>query len=182
MDSQSWFWLALGFGALLVLGTSLEKFGEPTYASSDDQPYTKIRPRFVTSNDRFLLSQILYVVLMEIIYLGIALYPNHEELGRLLGANDFEGNLGYPLFAATIVIGGQNAKYINRIEHWFRSWCHRWAKIPGGARETIKSLRRATFDYAITPDPNRFIFVQDLSPDEDTEIAVLENWVETLKR
>jgi serine/threonine protein kinase/Tol biopolymer transport system component len=37
-----------------------------------------------------------------------------------------------------------------------------------------------TFDYAITPDRNRFIAVQDLSPDQEEEIAVMQNWVRTL--
>lgn len=41
--------------------------------------------------------------------------------------------------------------------------------------------RGGAFDFAIQPDGQRFVFVQDLSPSEP-ELAVLENRTETLQR
>jgi hypothetical protein len=38
-----------------------------------------------------------------------------------------------------------------------------------------------SFHFAIMPDKERFIAVQNLSPRKDQEIAVIENWVEILE-
>ena len=40
--------------------------------------------------------------------------------------------------------------------------------------------RRNTFDYAITPSGDQFIFIRDLSEKRDREIAVMQNWTEKL--
>jgi Tol biopolymer transport system component len=41
--------------------------------------------------------------------------------------------------------------------------------------------RPFTFDFAVTPDANRFIFVQDLTPEQDREVGVLQNWTAVLE-
>lgn len=143
------FWGALVFGALLVLGTSLEKYGDPVYDADERKPYTKFRPQLTTSNGKYAWSLSLYVFLMEIIYMGVALVPNREELTNLLGSGSFEGDITWPLFAVSLVVGGQNARYINKLERLFRRVCHKWAKIPAGARETVNVLRRAGFSFEL---------------------------------
>jgi hypothetical protein len=42
--------------------------------------------------------------------------------------------------------------------------------------------RPSTFDFAITPKGDRFVAVQDLSPEKGVRAVVVENWVETLAR
>jgi hypothetical protein len=41
--------------------------------------------------------------------------------------------------------------------------------------------RPASFDFAVTPDANRFIFVQDLTPEQHREVGVLQNWTAVLE-
>jgi dipeptidyl aminopeptidase/acylaminoacyl peptidase len=42
--------------------------------------------------------------------------------------------------------------------------------------------RGSTFDFAAVPGGDRFIAVEDLQPDQDDRIVVVENWVELLDR
>jgi serine/threonine protein kinase len=49
------------------------------------------------------------------------------------------------------------------------------------AIKVLPSGFAANDTFAITPDRERFIVVQDLSEKKHREIAVIENWVEFLK-
>lgn len=150
MNQIEWtYWLAYASGLVLVILVSLEVFNEPSYKKKEPGLYKKFRPRDVTSNRLYFRSLSLYLASMGFLYTVIS---SSTDLGSaLIGGKEVSSNLArdpvYPLLAATIVVGFQSAWYIKEVEKRLRSWLHRWAKIPQGARKTIDDLRRSKFVF-----------------------------------
>lgn len=147
------FWFAFGFGFLLVFLVSIEVFDTPTYLKRERDAFRKFRPSFVTFNRLYARALFIYLLLMEFIYVGLSFSPSLADTVLNLGEGVDASSPAYPLLAASVLVGFQNAFLIKEVERRLRKWLHRWAKIPHGARTTVAELRRSDFLFEAYADP-----------------------------
>jgi len=143
---------SLAFRLLIVLFVSADAFNRPSYRKAERGLYKKFSPKDLTSNRLYGKALFLYVLVMELLFVGISIFT---DLGVLFYQDSktkaiFEklgGTPSYPLFAATVVVGLQNAWFFKEFEGHLRAYLHKIAKIPAGVQSTISALRRSAFSF-----------------------------------
>jgi uncharacterized membrane protein len=134
-------------GALLIIGTSLEKYQQPSLRGKKRYLYERFSPKYVTSNTRYYTSMIAYNLLMLGLYALLVLVKDSETVIKALGFPEDTAAESFPLIAAMAIMGAQNLPYINKLEAVVRSWCHAWAKIPSGVRQTRDDIDSVEFNF-----------------------------------
>jgi len=143
---------SLLFGFLIVLFVSADTFNRPSYRKTERGLYKKFSPRDLTSNRLYGRALFLYVLVMELLFVGLSFFT---DLGVLLYQDSetkaifdkLAGTPSYPLFAATVVVGLQNAWFFKEFESHLRANLHKLAKIPAGVQGTVAALRRSAFSF-----------------------------------
>lgn len=135
-------------GAVLIIGTSWEKYQQPSIKGKKRHLYERFRPQLVTSNTRYYVSMLGYNLLMLGFYALLVLVKDSQNVIELLGFENNASAESFPLIAAMAIMGAQNLPYINKLEAVVRSWCHAWAKVPRGARQTRDEIAEGGFNFA----------------------------------
>ena len=150
------FLVAFLFGLAMVLATSVEVFNEPSYAQQPGRPYTKMKPKFVTLKKKYNRALIVYLFIIVFMYSAVAFFPDIGEAlaNGTINSRGMFNNPTWPLLAVSLVVGFQSALGLKKIERWSRSWLHKWARIPEGARDTTDSLRRSKFNFDEYDNPS----------------------------
>ena len=147
------FIVAFSLGLIIVVSTSVEIFNQPSYKRNPEEPYTRIKPRFVTLKNKYKRALKLYLLAITALYSIITFFP--EVLSSLGAGKDavalqkIVSRPTWPLAAVSFVIGLQSLGFIKQFEKLCREKLHKWAKIPDGARVTINRLKKAGFNFQL---------------------------------
>jgi hypothetical protein len=134
-------------GLLVVIVFGIQKFNEPTFEASENQPETLFAPRFLALPRQYVNALLFYLGSLSLLFV----------LFSTAGANGFAGILtgtplkpeAFPLAVALILVGViPNVKWIQQVELFFRRIAHRRAFIPEGAQLMYTRLRSAEFDFS----------------------------------
>ena len=147
------FFIAYLLGLFMVIASSAEVFNQPSYQMEEHKYYTKVKPKFITLKRKYRQTLMFYLLIMGVLFTAISFFPDFAKALLLDEAQKQEldrmaGSPAFPLLAASLLLGFQNAYYLKNFEEKFRRLLHRWAKIPSGARDTIDSLKGAKFDFS----------------------------------
>jgi len=164
---EDWaFPVAVIIGLAIVLGTSWDRFDEPTYTKKDkvgNKYYLRFQPRFIALRRKYGRARLVYVGFMCAAYLIVSTTPWLADfipgLAEAAGAGDTESgaaessaglaqSAAYPLAVAAGLMGFQTVPYLKTLETKCRRTLHTWAKVPKGASDTIMKLMRSDFDFS----------------------------------
>ena len=134
-------------GLLVVIVFGIQKFNEPTFAASEDQPETLLPPRFLALPRQYVNALLFYLGSLCLLFVLCSM-AGSKGFGDLLSATPVKPE-AFPLAMALIIVGFiPNVKWIQQIELFFRRTAHRRAFIPEGARSMQARLRGARFNFA----------------------------------
>jgi hypothetical protein len=140
-------------GLLVIIIFGVQKFNEPTFQASEEQPETLFAPRFLALPRQYVNALLFYLGCLTAFFL----------VGSATGAKGFAGILtdsaikpeSFPLALALIIVGViPNLKWVQNVELFFRRVAHRRAFIPEGARLMQTRLRGANFDFSKYDKPD----------------------------
>jgi len=134
-------------GLLVVIVFGIQKFNEPTFEASEDQPETLLPPRFLALPRQYVNALFFYLGSLSLLFV-LCSVAGSKGFGDYLSNTPIKSE-AFPLAMALIIVGFiPNVKWIQQIELFFRRTAHRRAFIPEGARSMQARLRGAKFDFS----------------------------------
>jgi hypothetical protein len=134
-------------GLLVVLVFGVQKFNEPTFQASEDQPETLFAPRFLALPRQYVNALLFYLGSLSLLYV-VCSAAGTKGFAEALNGTPLKPE-SFPLAIALIIVGiVPNVKWIQQVELFFRRAAHRRAFIPEGAQLMHTRLRGAKFDFS----------------------------------
>jgi hypothetical protein len=134
-------------GLVVVIVFGIQKFNEPTFATSEEQPETLLPPRFLALPRQYVNALLFYLGSLCLLFVLCSL-AGSKGFGDFLAVTPIKPE-AFPLAMALVIVGFiPNVKWIQQIELFFRRTAHRRAFIPDGARSMQARLRGAKFNFA----------------------------------
>ena len=147
MEHQN-FWFIFGIGALLVVGTSIEKYAMADYHKDNGRLHMNFVPRLITSEAKYFVSLAVYLFLILGLYSYVSIAEGGVALAKVFNIKVEIVELGFPLLVASAIMGAQNAKYLKKLELMFRIFCQRLAKVPYGVDRLVDQLLHKPVDFS----------------------------------
>lgn len=150
---------ALVIGFFIVWARGGDKFDEPEYIqrfsgekgkdkNTGQWHYKKYIPRFTAIKKRYSRSKGCYILILLLIYSGVSLIPGANEIFYKFLPNLTSDKWAlFPLTTALIIIGVHDVRQVEWVTKWFREKLYRWARIPVGVRDTVRSLQSVDFNF-----------------------------------
>lgn len=147
---DSYFFVGLSIGALVVALASLQKFNEQTTARTEDDLMRLLLPKDLTTHEEYSRAFLFYYLApMLFLLLGIALLgPGMLKLGNVDLPKEGWGAGVWPVASSLMLAGLVNVVWIKDLELLLRRFAHDRAYIPERARATAERLRIADFDFS----------------------------------
>jgi hypothetical protein len=126
MPTDLQFWIALALGAVVIYVFHADRFAQPSYAATPNEPFTFFPPSQLTTSDRYRRAKFVYAASILILFLLFSLlgpYPIKQFNIPVVEPS------ALPLLICTALVGISQIAFFDRLEGKVRRRFHTRAAI-----------------------------------------------------